>query len=49
MDCRQFDSLLRGCGPKLVKALIKMDKEDVRCSRKELVYNLRRLQVAEQA
>ena len=43
MDSRQFDGLLRCCGPIMVKALIKMDKEDVRCSRKELSNNLRRL------
>jgi len=44
MDCGKFDRLLRHSGPNLVKALIKMDKKDVRCSRKELAKNLRRLQ-----
>lgn len=48
MVCRQFDGLLRHCGPNVVKALIKMDKEEVRCSRKELSNNLRRLQATHQ-
>jgi len=48
MDCRQFDGLLRHSGPNVVKVLIKMDKEEVRCSRKELSNNLRRLQATHQ-
>lgn len=48
MRSSHFDALLRTCGPNLRKALMKMNKQGGRRSRKELAHSLQRLQAMEQ-